>query len=67
MTRARYNQIPPHIRRYCETLSNFIRQCKTAGRSEEAKHWVDIQDGYLKALVDTETISEAESKFIKGD
>ena len=65
MTRARTRDLPASVRRELETLTYFIRQCKINNRKDEEDHWLDIQSGYLQALVDVGIITESEGNYIK--
>ena len=67
ITVERYKQIPLPVRKRLEKLGEDLRWCKTAGDKEGLRHYMDLSDGYLFALVDTGVISRAEMQFIIGE
>ena len=67
ITVERYLQIPLAVRKRMEKYGEDLRWCKTAGDKEGMRHYTDISDGYLTALVDTGVISRLEMQFIIGE
>jgi len=66
MANKRMSELPLRVRNEVQTLSKFIKQSTMSGNADEARHWRDVQDGYLQALEAVEIISESERHWIMG-